>query len=525
MLLRAFFKWLIRVLPRIFRWVLPGLLVGVLVGCGTVPGSAMHDEAGTDASSCRRWYANLDRLVRQLGVEDVQDARLEGFPQLRQSRFVASFRTQAQKDDAAFDAWFDQMRKLGDQGSAVEMRNVPVSAWRSMLPLASKDARAEAVAKTRACAEQLSRDDRLKPERRALLLAQAGVPDSYSTTARVLGLYALTRWPFSAGVRRWQEETAAVFAHPSDGSAAIGGARYVPEGERADDPDSDLQQVERDALGIPQLSDSLKQRLLDHHAPVLRLASMAPFDRLGEIVLTHEGRPEVVPDRHVVYRRVAFVRDGPSTLVQLVYLYWFSERPKNGPLDLLGGTLDGVMWRVTLDERGRPLVYDTAHACGCYHMFFPTGQLVVRPAPEPGVEWAFVPSLAPQRGAGERIDLRLDPGTHYLSAVSSTSDLTGTPYIALDADQLRSLPLGLSTNGDDDRRSLYGPDGIVAGTQRGERYLFWPMGVRDAGAQRQWGHHATAFVGRRHFDDPDLIERRFRRIAADGLNGGRMTDP
>ncbi|MEZ5703450.1 MAG: hypothetical protein R3E42_18065, partial [Burkholderiaceae bacterium] len=155
MLLRAFFKWLIRVLPRIFRWVLPGLLVGVLVGCGTVPGSAMHDEAGTDASSCRRWYANLDRLVRQLGVEDVQDARLEGFPQLRQSRFVASFRTQAQKDDAAFDAWFDQMRKLGDQGSAVEMRNVPVSAWRSMLPLASKDARAEAVAKTRACAEQL----------------------------------------------------------------------------------------------------------------------------------------------------------------------------------------------------------------------------------------------------------------------------------------------------------------------------------------------------------------------------------
>jgi hypothetical protein len=26
---------------------------------------------------------------------------------------------------------------------------------------------------------------------------------------------------------------------------------------------------------------------------------------------------------------------------------------------------------------------------------------------------------------------------------------------------------------------------------------------------RQWGHHATAFVGRRHFDDADLIEARF----------------
>jgi hypothetical protein len=26
---------------------------------------------------------------------------------------------------------------------------------------------------------------------------------------------------------------------------------------------------------------------------------------------------------------------------------------------------------------------------------------------------------------------------------------------------------------------------------------------------RQWGHHATAFVGRRHFDDADLLDRRF----------------
>jgi hypothetical protein len=26
---------------------------------------------------------------------------------------------------------------------------------------------------------------------------------------------------------------------------------------------------------------------------------------------------------------------------------------------------------------------------------------------------------------------------------------------------------------------------------------------------RQSGHHATAFVGRRHFDDADLLEKRF----------------
>jgi hypothetical protein len=35
------------------------------------------------------------------------------------------------------------------------------------------------------------------------------------------------------------------------------------------------------------------------------------------------------------------------------------------------------------------------------------------------------------------------------------------------------------------------------------------MGIASAGAMRQWGHHATAFVGRRHFDDADLLARRF----------------
>ena len=58
-------------------------------------------------------------------------------------------------------------------------------------------------------------------------------------------------------------------------------------------------------------------------------------------------------------------------------------------------------------------------------------------------------------------------------------------------------------------RSLDDPDGLIATSKRGERLLFWPMGIASAGAMRQWGGHATAFVGRRHFDDADLIEKRF----------------
>ena len=71
-------------------------------------------------------------------------------------------------------------------------------------------------------------------------------------------------------------------------------------------------------------------------------------------------------------------------------------------------------------------------------------------------------------------------------------------------DALRSI-----VREDGTTRSLYGPDGMVPGTERAERALFWPLGIRDAGAMRQWGRHATAFVGRRHFDEAFLLDRYF----------------
>jgi hypothetical protein len=56
---------------------------------------------------------------------------------------------------------------------------------------------------------------------------------------------------------------------------------------------------------------------------------------------------------------------------------------------------------------------------------------------------------------------------------------------------------------------MFDRTGIVPGTQRLERYLLWPTGVLSPGAMRQWGTHAVAFVGRRHFDDPFYLEEMF----------------
>jgi hypothetical protein len=68
-------------------------------------------------------------------------------------------------------------------------------------------------------------------------------------------------------------------------------------------------------------------------------------------------------------------------LLQLVYTIWFPERPPRRPVDFLAGRLDGIVWRMTLAPDGEPLLYDSIHPCGCYHLFFPTPRTRPRPSP------------------------------------------------------------------------------------------------------------------------------------------------
>jgi hypothetical protein len=60
---------------------------------------------------------------------------------------------------------------------------------------------------------------------------------------------------------------------------------------------------------------------------------------------------------------------------------WYSAR--NGPLSprIERGPLDGVTVRVSLDDDGRPFMVDIMNNCGCYHIFVPDRQKVVRSIP------------------------------------------------------------------------------------------------------------------------------------------------
>jgi len=477
--------------------VLVALLAG---GCASIesPFEAHLASGDEQVSACARWFDALDRTIDAAGVRDAEDTRVPGFPYLRVNRLLASLRDRAAASEAGMRSFAGRLAELDLDARRFEIDSLPQ--W--------DGPRAAALKRTADCGRVLRERDLGDARARAALLARAEVPDDYSSAQRVLGLYWLTRIPFAHGVRRWEAEMRAVFANDSKDERAV--VRYSPPALPAlarETVAGLLARARLDPLGLPELSGREVEMIAAAYAPTFELAVLGDYDRFGELRWRPgSADPEVDATVPVVYVHAAHTRVGDEVLLQIVYSLWFSERPPQGALDLLAGRYDAVVWRVTLSPQGEPLVYDSIHACGCYHQFFPTARALPRPAPGALEEWAFVPARLPRLAEGERPRVRIASATHYLAGVDVERGAGSlVRYELRPYDALRALPTPRGG-----RRSVFAPDGLLPGSERGERFFFWPMGIASAGAMRQWGRQATAFVGRRHFDDADLIERRFR---------------
>jgi hypothetical protein len=235
-----------------------------------------------------------------------------------------------------------------------------------------------------------------------------------------------------------------------------------------------------DPLRQPLVSERELAALAAVYAPSFEIPVAGDYDRFGELRWRRGSDfPEVDASVLAVYVHPAYTRYAERVLLQLVYTIWFPERPARGEVDFLAGRLDGLIWRVTLAPDGEPLVYDSIHPCGCYHLFFPTPRARPRPAPDALEEWAFVPASLPRVAEGERPVIRLASGTHYIEQVSlvrGTDSLTRYEFQSYD--ELRSIP-----RLDGGRRSVFGPDGRVAGSERLEPFFFERRFELDLAAQ------------------------------------------
>ena len=472
-------------------------------GCATLeaPFRAHLSSEAPLVRECAGWFRMLDESVEAAGVRDAQEFSIPGFPYLRASRLLAALRPMAAANDDALQALADRMLALDLEARRYEIMNLPAG---QVVELR------EALERTRECGQLLREIDLAKPEARQALLQRAEVPDDYRQLHRFLGLYALARIAFAEGVKRHEGQVIDAFQRVAAVPAGTRVIRHAPPPVQPLPRARVAAMLERSAgnpLGIPEPGESELAELLASYAPSFEIEVTGDYDRFGALRWLREAdTPAVDGAQLVVYAHPAWTRYRDRVLLQLVYTIWFSERPPQSEGDILAGKLDGITWRVTLAPDGGPLIYDAIHPCGCFHLFFPTARAQAQPAPGGLEEWMFAPQSLPRIAEGERPVLRIASGTHYIERVT----------LARGADSL--VRYGLRPYGDlrsmqrpgAGRASAFGADGLVSGTERPERFTFWPMGIVSAGAMRQWGRQATAFIGRRHFDDADLFEKRFR---------------
>ncbi len=467
-----------------------------LAGCATVDPYAAQPMAQNlqrddDVGYCARLFADIDRRVESLGVRDAEAHRIAGFPYLRVDRFSATLAPHA-TGAAQQQAWRARLQQLDETARAIELANAALSV--DDLPR---------------CRRLLDAADVADGASIESLRAAAKVPDNYSIALRALGVYPLARLPFAAGIARWHADTRSAFATTLDALPVRGQLRrYVPAQLASNPPPT----PGVDTLGVPVISAAETAALFARHAPVLEIDVAGGFDRIGALKLDADDRVIVDAAVPVVYTRLTYALLGGLIHPQLVYTFWFSERPPaaGAAFDLLAGKLDGVVWRVTINAAGDALVYDSMHACGCYHLFFPTDKVIARDLPATLDETLFIPQTVSGALSDKRAVLRIESGTHYLQRVSMSaqaSSLMQSAAMAYAVQDERSLATLARRAGG--TRSAYDEDGFIAGSERAERWFFWPMGIESAGQMRQWGHHATAFVGRRHFDDPMLFDAYF----------------
>jgi len=452
--------------------------------------------------SCADFFALLDKRTEEAGVIDPGVFRVKNYPYLRVNRFIASFREEVD-EKAAFSVWVDRMQALDQDARKYEIANLPSSA---VAALDSVNHKTGLYSKVVTCGDLLKTADFQNVKHQEELRKNVSVPDDYIAFRRVLGIYPITSLFVSHGVSNWHAEAQKRFTlEPPVNWQTI---RYV-QGQKIDI--SSLRQIvmptRRDALGIPVHSPEERKALFRMHAPVWEIQLQGDFDRIGAPIWTGQGILDINTDQPLTYTMLSFTRFGKKILTQLNYIIWFPSRPKEGALDIYGGLLDGLNYRVTLDHNEEPLIYETMHNCGCYYKAYPTNRLQVRE----NSDYAEPPLIfkAPEVNLSKDfMTVTMASRTHYVQHLYLSSrelQPTMAVYSLADYNQLRSLLYSR-----DDRKSMFSQNSIAPGSERLERFILWPTGVLSPGAMRQWGRHAVAFVGKRHFDDPFFMDRMFR---------------
>lgn len=120
---------------------------------------------------------------------------------------------------------------------------------------------------------------------------------------------------------------------------------------------------------------------LTRHAPIFIIGNNETrHNRIGTPSAHRDkgGHEEVMvnPDRATLYAEERPFKTATGHYTNLIYRLHFEKIPGGFfPYYLGKGKNVGLIVVITLDQKGRPLLYTTVHTCGCYLAFVPTSFL------------------------------------------------------------------------------------------------------------------------------------------------------
>jgi len=455
------------------------------------------------------FYIELQHVIEKYGVSDASSFAVDGFPYMRSNRFLAAIKSQVDGDRNGL-YWARQMLNLGMASRRKEIGNLPETAIQELSrAMGSSLDRQITIQKVEDYALQMFASDQRHPDFLGMLQPAVWVPDEYSTLARLIGFYPLAGIPVTAATavaykryEKWHQ------TDPSELEVLGKLIQYSPllENDSAD-PDfiKHLYNPSRlDAFGLPKVTFRDLQKLALRFAPVIHQDVVESYDRIGRI--TWQNNQVAVDSTHPTvyyYPSHSFLNEHP--VYQLNYAFWYSERAgKNAPW-IERGPLDGVTYRVTLDQNGDAAMVDIMNSCGCYFFFVPKKETIAKIISKPGEITPLVPAWMPPGFPQKRLRLRLNSGWHQVQGITTDGGLRDAQsYALIPYEVLESLP-----KEDGQHESVFTADGIMKDSRRIEPYIFFSMGIEKIGYMRQRGHHAIKMVNRGHFTDPHLFDDSF----------------
>ena len=239
-------------------------------------------------------------------------------------------------------------------------------------------------------------------------------------------------------------------------------------------------------------------------------------DAIGYPYLVNNETVEINTEQPAVFSRVEYTKVLDTRLKQLVYVFWYPERPVGS---LEKGKIDGNILRITLDQKGQPAVLEYTQTCGCFHGVFAEEHLEAWAreefkAPLDGKMYALE-KKQPEKsdwvirdlvriGPDEHPVLFISAGKHFCRAIQGSGILRANSHLPYQEYSLEKYEdLSNLKNKDGSQGSMFNDEGLVLGAKRWKEEL-----VLNSLINPGWPRHLDHMLihwDEAHWTQPDLL--------------------